>query len=64
MAENGFEKLKIKTVLSKFEYNVLKYYVSGYSYAYISEKLSKPQKAVDNAVQRIKNKVKSIINGV
>lgn len=55
---------KIKTVLSKFEYNVLKYYVSGYSYAYISEKLGKPQKAVDNAVQRIKSKVKNIINGV
>lgn len=43
-------------LLSKFEQKVLGLYLEGLSYGEISEKLSKPQKSVDNAVQRIRRK--------
>ena len=47
----------VSELLSKFERNVLELYLEGLSYAEISEKLSKPQKSVDNAVQRIRRKI-------
>lgn len=46
--------------LSSFENEVLRLYIVGYSYSDIAEKLDKNQKAIDNAIQRIRKK----LNGV
>lgn len=43
-------------ILSKLEQKVLALYLEGLSYGEISEAVSKPQKSVDNAVQRIRRK--------
>ena len=50
---------KIKSHLSKFELKVLKVYLEGKSYQEIAEILEKPQKAIDNALQRIRHKVET-----
>ena len=44
-------------VLSRFEQQVLRCYLSGMSYREIAEMTNKTEKAVDNAVQRIRQKV-------
>lgn len=49
---------KIKNVLSIFELNVLEYYLEGLSYKEIANKLNRPVKSIDNAILRIKNKLK------
>ena len=43
--------------LSRFEVQVLNYYLDGLSYAEIAEECSKPLKSIDNAVQRIRRKL-------
>ncbi len=50
-------KEKMGTVLSPFEISTLKLYLEGYDYLTIAEKLNKPPKSVDNALQRAKNKL-------
>ena len=53
---------KIDKTLSVFEKKVLYEYLAGKSYSEISLSLKKPQKSIDNALQRIKKKIsKSII---
>ncbi len=49
---------RIKGLLSGTEFSVLGYYLAGYSYGQIAEKLGTNAKAVDNALQRIRNKLK------
>lgn len=44
-------------ILSRFEANVLRYYLKGMSYREIADALDKQDKAVDNAVQRIRRKL-------
>ncbi|MBO4342136.1 MAG: sigma-70 family RNA polymerase sigma factor [Clostridia bacterium] len=44
--------------LSAFEKDVLNLRLEGFSYAVIAEKLGCDEKSVDNAVQRIRNKIK------
>jgi RNA polymerase sporulation-specific sigma factor len=58
------EELKsiIKNSLSKYENDILAFYLQGYSYVEISEKLKKSPKSIDNALQRIKKKISSKIN--
>ena len=51
----------IKNVLSDFEKQVFKYMLQGLTYTDIAEILKKEPKQIDNTIQRIKNKVKSII---
>ncbi|MBR5542925.1 MAG: sigma-70 family RNA polymerase sigma factor [Oscillospiraceae bacterium] len=51
---------KVSELLSKFEQKVLELYLEGLSYSEISVRVSKPQKAVDNAVQRIRRKFSEI----
>lgn len=46
--------------LSRFENEVLRLYIVGCSYTEIAEKLGKNNKAIDNAIQRIRKK----LNGV
>ena len=48
---------KLKNILSELEYNILGYYLDGYSYIEISEKTGRQVKAIDNAVQRIRKKI-------
>ena len=49
---------KIQSVLSKLEYDIFKLWLSGNSYEEIAGITGKSGKSVDNAVQRIKNKLK------
>lgn len=51
---------RLKTIydqLSPFEKRVLTLYLKGLSYSEIAERMGKPLKAVDNAVQRIRRKI-------
>ncbi len=48
---------KIKEVLSELEKKVLMFYLEGKSYQEIAAILSKPQKSIDNALQRVKKKM-------
>lgn len=56
MIEEGLEKS-----LSKFEKKVFDLYAAGISYVQIAEILDKTPKSVDNAIQRIKNKLSSYL---
>lgn len=47
----------IKSKLSSFEIQVLELYMAGLPYCDIAQRLSKPVKSVDNALQRIKHKL-------
>lgn len=53
---------QINSKLSDFERKVLKYYVEGYNYIEISQKLEKEPKSVDNALNRIKIKLRNLKN--
>lgn len=50
----------LNSSLSKFENNVLRLHMLGCSYNEIGEKLNKTPKAVDNALQRIRKKLKEV----
>ena len=50
---------KIREVLSPFEYQVLDLYLKGYGYQQIAQQMEKTPKAIDNALQRIRSKVRS-----
>ncbi|MBQ4556457.1 MAG: sigma-70 family RNA polymerase sigma factor [Clostridia bacterium] len=54
-------KRKIHFALSDFEYKIFELYLGGYSYAEIAEKVGKPQKSVDNALRRVKDKLRKIL---
>lgn len=47
----------METKLSQLEKQVLSLYILGFSYAEISKTLQKDEKAIDNALQRIKKKL-------
>ena len=56
--ENENELLdSIKEKLSKLEVMVLNLYLEGLSYAEISDRINKPEKSVNNALQRIRLKL-------
>lgn len=52
---------KIKEHLSKNEYEVYELLRNGFSYTEIATLLDKTPKSVDNAIQRIKGKVRKIL---
>ena len=54
-------KKRICKVLSPFENQVLKFYLQGMDYRKIAKKLEKPDKSVDNALQRIRGKIHGMI---
>lgn len=57
--ENMFAlKQNIKDSLSAFEIKVLNLYLFGYSYAEIANKLEIPKKSIDNALLRIRSKLR------
>jgi len=49
--------LDLGNSLSKFENDVLGFYLEGMSYSDIAQRVKKPVKSVDNAVQRIRKKL-------
>ena len=51
-------KQKIAEILSDTEKNVLDLYLCGYSYSKIAEKLNLSEKSVDNAIQRMRKKLR------
>lgn len=51
---------KLEDILSPMERQVLTYYLDGKNYTEIAEVLEKEPKAVDNAIQRIRSKVRNI----
>lgn len=50
-------KTLIDENLSKFERQVLELYIEGLSYTEIAKIVAKPPKSIDNAIQRIRNKI-------
>ena len=53
--------IRIKNVLSPTENRVFDLYLEGKSYREIGQVLGKGEKAVDNALQRIRSKVKDVL---
>ena len=53
---------KIKEVLTDLEEQVFELLISGFKYKEISEILDKDQKSIDNAKERIKAKIKKILD--
>lgn len=51
-------KEKLKNGLSRFERQVVQLYLQGLSYRQIAQQLGKEPKAIDNALQRIRAKIK------
>lgn len=51
---------KIESVLSEFENKVWKMYIAGYSTKEMAQAVNKNEKSVDNAIYRIRNKLKPI----
>ena len=51
----------IEEELSAFEKNVLELFVTGMSYSEIADVLGKNEKATDNAIQRIRGKLKKYL---
>ena len=52
---------KMSTVLSKYEWKVMNLFLDGKSYTEIAKKLERSEKSIDNALQRIKNKVEKYL---
>lgn len=50
---------RIHKVLSPFEKHVLELHLKGYTYTQIAEMMDKTPKSIDNALQRIKSKVRN-----
>lgn len=51
----------LNSELSKLELKVLRYYVAGLPYSEIADKLGVTKKTVDNAVQRMRKKVRDLL---
>lgn len=62
-SEESYQELlkDIKSSLSKLENEVFNYMVDGFNYRQIALILKKDSKQIDNAMQRIKSKVKKIL---
>ncbi|MBQ8821248.1 MAG: RNA polymerase sporulation sigma factor SigH [Lachnospiraceae bacterium] len=52
---------RIEEELSDFEKQVLDLYITGMSYSQIAKVLGREEKATDNALQRLKNKIKRML---
>ena len=52
---------KMDEILSKFEKQVLELFLQGRPYAAIAQALDRDTKAIDNALQRVKNKLERYV---
>lgn len=57
----GSLEKQISQTLSPMENKVLDYYLEGYSYVQIAELMNKQSKSIDNALQRIRGKIRDYI---
>ena len=57
--ENLLQRRKIRSLLSGFEQKALNLYLAGDSYEAMAAKLHTSQKAVDNALQRVRRKLRA-----
>lgn len=55
---------KLDERLSKFEKKVLNLYIEGLTYIQIAKQMGKEPKTVDNALQRIKNKLNQVLREI
>ena len=53
---------KITLILSKYEYQILKYYLQGYTYDEMAKISGRGAKSIDNALQRIRKKISKATN--
>lgn len=53
---------EISRVLSNMENRVLDYYLKGFGYVQIAEMMGKTPKSIDNALQRIRGKIRNCID--
>ena len=60
--ETDARNRRIETLLSLFERQVLKLYLSSYSYEEMSKQLGSSTKAVDNALQRVRRKLRTVFS--
>ncbi len=58
--EANHRKHKIDSLLSAFEQEALNLYLSGHSYQEMSRRMKSTPKAVDNALQRVRRKLRSM----
>lgn len=58
--ETDARNRRIETLLSLFERQVLKLYLRSYSYEEMSKQLGSSTKAVDNALQRVRRKLRTV----
>lgn len=54
-------KNEMMKALTQLEWNVLAYYLHGYSYEEIADKLNRHEKSIDNALQRVRRKVGELL---
>ena len=59
---NAESELEIKKKLSSLEYEIFQYRLKGYSYLEIAKILNKSKKDIDNAIQRSRKKLKSLVS--
>lgn len=60
MEEQADRLHRLQSLLSAFERQVLLLYLDGLSYEEIAQRVHRPQKSVDNAIQRIRRKSASV----
>jgi RNA polymerase sigma factor, sigma-70 family len=60
--EKSFIEEHIAKNLSGFENKVLAFYLQGKTYLEIASLMNKPEKSIDNALQRVKKKIERFIN--
>lgn len=51
----------IEQSLTRLEYKVFTYYLEGYSYEEIAHIIKRPEKSIDNALQRVKKKINALL---
>ena len=54
-------KEQIRAKLSKMEKEVLNFYLEGYNYTQIAKIMEKTPKSIDNALQRIRQKIRGVL---
>ena len=62
--KEGKREAMIARHLSSLEKKVLALYMEGMSYGQIAEQIGRPEKSVDNAIQRLKKKLKKVEKSV
>ncbi len=61
MENKDYIEKQLQKKLSTFEYKILNYYLVGSSYAEIAAAIGKDEKAVENALGRIRKKVEKMV---